>query len=253
MERIGTVERKTRTRVFDEGNFRGFTEYLIESEPGARPAPQAFLVHQAPGWKLATHYHLEEQFQVVVGGGGTLGTHALAPVTLHYTTRETGYGPLVAGEQGLDYLSLRAVTDPGAWYLPESREKMRRGLRKRQATVGPIPVRAGGGLAQEAAACETLIAPDVDGLAAWLVRLPAAGRSIAPPQDCSGGRFHVVVGGSLRVGTDELGTPACIWRDAGDAPLPLHAGAQGLALLVLQYPAAALAPEPQQMPGAAAT
>ena len=80
MERIGTVERKTRTRVFDEGHFRGHTEYLIESEAGPRPAPQAFLVHQRPGWVLPVHYHLEEQFQVVTRGSGRLGRHSVGLV-----------------------------------------------------------------------------------------------------------------------------------------------------------------------------
>jgi hypothetical protein len=129
---------------------------------------------------------------------------------------------------------------------------MRRGLRKRQATVGPIPVRAGGRLAQEHSECETLIAPDDEGLAAWLLRLPADGKSVAPPERSSGGRFHVVVGGTLLMDAGELEPPACIWRDAGDPPLPLHAGAGGLALLVLQYPAAALAPEAQRIAPAAA-
>ncbi|MDB5861382.1 MAG: hypothetical protein JWQ76_5071 [Ramlibacter sp.] len=248
MQRIGTLERKTRTRVFDEGNFHGYTEYLIESEAGQRPAPQAFLVHQQPGWVLPTHFHLEEQFQVVTAGGGTLGSHAIGPITIHYSSREAGYGPLVAGPEGVDYLTLRANTDPGAWYLPESREKMRRGLRKRQATVGPIPVRRCEALAALGnSEVEELIAQDTEGLAAWVLRLPPGGRSTAPAQAASGGRFHVVVGGTLRTADEEVGSPACIWRAADDAPMNLQAGAAGLELLVLQYPAAALDPEPQRM------
>jgi hypothetical protein len=236
--------------VFEEGHFRGYTEYLIESEAGARPAPQAFLVHQAPGWILPTHFHLEEQFQVVTAGGGTLGSHAVAPVTLHYSSREAGYGPLVAGPQGVDYLTLRAVTDPGAWYLPESREKMRRGLRKRQATVGPIPVKRFDALASlPSAQTEVLIAADDEGLAAWVMRLPPNSRSSAPPQVASGGRYHVVVAGSLVDDAEELPPPACIWRSVDDAPMDVQAGAHGLELLVLQYPAAALDPEPQWLTG----
>ncbi|QHE84573.1 hypothetical protein [Hydrogenophaga sp. BPS33] len=248
MERIGHVGQKTRTRRFDEGNFRGYTDYLIESEPGARPAPQAFLVHQAPEWVLPPHFHLEEQFQVVTGGSGTLGKHAVAPITVHYTSRETGYGPLVAGGEGLDYLSLRAVTDPGAWYMPESRGKMRPGLRKWQTTIGPIAV---GSLDVSRAVSpgdvEVLSAPDEHGLAIWLLRLPPDGATTAPPQALGGGRFHVVVGGSLNAAHESLGYGAVVWRDAADAPLHLRAGAQGLALLVLQFPAQALEPEPRRM------
>jgi hypothetical protein len=245
MERIGSVERKTRTRIFDEGNFRGYTDYMIESEPGSRPAPQAFLVHQQPGWVLPTHFHLEEQWQVVVGGGGTLATHVLAPLTLHYSTREAGYGPLTAGPTGLDYLTLRAVTDPGAWYLPESRERMRRGVRKRHVTVGPLPTRDAAALAGLARAeVQEVIAQDDEGLAAWLVRVPPGGQASAPPQQRSGGRYHVVVAGSLLAAGQELLPPACIWRGSDDAPLDLRALAGGAEVLVLQYPEAALAPEP---------
>lgn len=245
MQILGTLERKTRTRIFDEGSFRGHTEYLIESKAGPRPAPQAFLVHQQPGWVLPTHFHLEEQFQVVTAGGGTLGSHAVAPITLHYSSREAGYGPLVAGPQGLDYLTLRAVTDPGAWYLPESRAKMRRGVRKRQATVGPIAVPPGPArMARTVPITADLIAAGTEGLAAWMLHLPPGGQCMAPPQQTSGGRYHVVVGGSLLVDGAEVGPPACIWRGSEDKPLPVHAASQGLDLLVLQYPMAALSPEP---------
>ncbi|VTU45758.1 hypothetical protein SRS16P2_00311 (plasmid) [Variovorax sp. SRS16] len=248
MERIGTVEKKTRTRVFDEGNFRGYTEYLIETEAGPRPAPQAFLVHQQPGWVLPTHFHLEEQFQVVTRGGGTLGAHALDAVSIHYASREAGYGPLVAGADGLDYLTLRTVTDPGAWYLPESREKMRKGLRKRQESVGPVRVSTSASLAELAQpATEVLIASDASGLAAWVVRVPPCGRATAPAQRDSGGRYHVVVSGALATHGELLGPPACVWHSGDEAPMALHAGAAGLEVLVLQYPAFALDPEPQRM------
>ncbi|WP_051953745.1 hypothetical protein [Xenophilus azovorans] len=247
MERIGTVETKTRVRVFDEGNFRGYTEYLIESEPGARPAPQAFLVHQQPGWVLPVHFHLEEQFQVVTAGGGTLGRHALGAITVHYSTREAGYGPLTAGPEGLDYLTLRAVTDPGAWYLPESRPKMRTGLRRRHVTVGPLAMLG----PSELAALPRLevlevITPDAEGLAGWLLRLPPGEHCTAPPQMRSGGRFHVVVGGALAEDTRVLARNACIWRGSEDAPMELRSGPDGAEVLVLQYPEAALEPEPQR-------
>lgn len=245
MERVGTVESKMRTRVFSEGNFRGHTDYLIESEAGTRPAPQAFLVHQAPGWVLPVHFHLEEQFQVVVGGDGVLGKHDIAPLTVHYTSRDSGYGPLVAGAQGLDYLSLRAVTDPGAWYMPESREKMRRGLKKRQTTVGPIAVPAYDAVAMDPTGRVDVLLPlDESGLAAWLLVLPPGGRTQAPSQQASGGRFHVVVRGSLVRPDQGLGENTCIWRGADDAEMDVVAGSHGLSLLVLQFPAQALASEP---------
>lgn len=246
MDCIGTVAARTRMRVFDEGNFRGYTEYLIESEPGPRPAPQAFLVHQQPGWTLPVHYHLEEQFQVVTGGAGTLGRHAIAPLTVHYSTREAGYGPLIAGAEGLHYLTLRAITDPGAWYLPESRARMRTGLRKRQVTVGPLTLLSPSELAAMVEPeVHQVIPAEVDGLAGWLIRLPPGERRTAPEHSASGGRFHVVVGGAvLAPGERRLDRHACVWRDAQAEPLDLLGGSEGAEVLVLQYPAAALDAEP---------
>lgn len=249
MERIGTVEHKTRTRIFDEGEFRGHTEYLIESEPTGRPAPQAFLVHQRPEWVLPPHYHLEEQFQVVTRGGGKLGSHDVGEISIHYTSREAGYGPLIAGPDGLEYLTLRTVTDPGAWYLPGARERMRKGLRKRQATVGPIARLDAAALAAlPQASCEVLIEPDDSGLAAWIVRVPAGGNASAPVHGNGGGRFHVVASGALLRDAQAYGRTSCIWRSDDEPPMPMHAGPEGLEILVLQYPRAALDALPEITP-----
>ena len=138
MLRIGSLGSDTRRRVFNSGEFHGFTDYLIDPVADSCYTPQAFLVHQQPGWVLRTHYHQQEQFQVVVRGGGSLGRHRLKALSVHYASRESGYGPLIAGPDGLDYLTLRSCADPGAQYLPESRQNMRSALQKRQETVGPI-------------------------------------------------------------------------------------------------------------------
>jgi hypothetical protein len=240
MQRVGSVERATRRRVFDTGNFRGYTDYMIETEAGPCPAPQAFLVHQQPDWTLPVHYHLQDQFQVIVRGGGTLGRHKLASVSIHYASREAGYGPLVAGPDGLDYLTLRSMTDPGAWYLPEARANMRQGLRKRQETVGPISRALPAELAmRRSASVEVLIEPDASGLAAWVIRLGPEQSMPAPQHRGGGGRFHVVINGILRYGED-LVAPACVYSSSDDEPLVLASGTAGLEILVLQYPGAAL-------------
>ena len=106
MQRSGNPAAALRRGVFDEGEFRGFTDFLIDPEPGAHPSPQAFLVHQQPGWVLRAHYHRQEQFQVALRGGGMMGRHALNALSVHYTTRESGYGPLSAGPDGLELVAV---------------------------------------------------------------------------------------------------------------------------------------------------
>lgn len=245
MQRIGSLPQKTRTRTFDAGPFRGYTDYLIEGEPGAMPSPQAYLVHQAPNHSLPTHFHREEQFQVVVGGSGKLGAHAIEPLTVHYTSRESAYGPIVAGADGLDYLTLRAVTDAGARYLPEARGELRIGLRKHHAMArarlepqGPAhPV-----------GCQALLEPATEGAGAWLLRLASSAQVATPPQAASGGRFHVVIEGEWTgCGAVPLGPMACVWTDAAEPPLRVQAGAHGLVLLVVQFPASAVQGQAQDL------
>ena len=47
------------------------------------------------------HFHHVDQFQVIVAGGGRLGTHGVEPLAVHYAGAYTAYGPIVAGAQGV--------------------------------------------------------------------------------------------------------------------------------------------------------
>ena len=240
MQLIGSLKSDTRRRVFDSGEFRGFTDYLIDPVVGTGQTPQAFLAHQQAGWTLRTHYHHQEQFQVAVRGGGMLGRHPLEALSVHYASRESGYGPLVAGPVGLDYLTLRSCADMGAQYLPESQSNMRRGLKKRQETIGPIPLTHTESLSrQRQSQLEILIAPDASGLAAWIGRLGPLQTLIAPHHPRSGGRFYVVVAGLLLY-QEPLRPPSCVYAAHDDPPLTLQSGADGLEILILQYPDSAL-------------
>src|SRR5919199_2365261 len=80
--------------------------------------PMAFLVEQSAGSTVQAHFHAANQFQVVIGGSGMLGRHAVAPISVHYVNAFSAYGPLRAGETGLHYFTLRNGYDPGARYVP---------------------------------------------------------------------------------------------------------------------------------------
>lgn len=241
----GSLEERLIHRVFENEKFHGQTEYMIQTEPGDGPAPQAFLATQAPGWTLPVHYHLQEQFQVIVDGGGKLGAHALQPLMVHYASRESGYGPIAAGPHGLKYLTLRAVSDVGAWYLPESRGKMRRNLRKRHLHAGPWLVSGSADLAaRREPLVETVIPPEPEGLAGWFVRL-GPGQSVDEPlHPGGGGRYLIVVSGQMQLTGSSLQRLACTFASPGEPAVPIQAGPGGAEVLVLQYPASALQPLP---------
>ena len=232
---------KTSRSRRDTPQFSGFvTDLILPNEHSSAPRPQAFLVEQVPNWLLPTHYHQEHQFQVVVGGSGRMGASAIELLGVHYASPHAAYGPLVSGEDGLSYLTLRAVHDSGAWYLPDQREHLLLRIPKRHAHGAPALRPTDEALLHLAAPLtETLIEPDAQGLAAWTVSLPAHACVPDPGGEVPhGGRFYVVTRGSLVHGGEPLPGLAVIWVGAQDLFEP-QAGAQGAELVVVQFPLAA--------------
>src|SRR5689334_14715201 len=103
--------------------------------------PMAFLVEQDPGAVTQSHFHQADQFQVIVGGSGDLGTHTIRDVAVHYAGAFTAYGPIRAGADGVTYFTLRNGWDPGARYMPGARAELRqrRGAPHREVTADPLP------------------------------------------------------------------------------------------------------------------
>ena len=236
MIKIGIANVAARMHVAHE-HFTGGRTVLFESAAGETPGPQAFLVEQPPDFRLSTHYHRQEQFQVVVRGSGTLASHPLSAIAVHYSSREAGYGPIVSGSQGLDYLTLRLVSEAGAQYLPEKRDGLRRGLRKSHATVLHTPrVPADASLPPAAHGVVTLIAPRDDGLAAWSSLVPAGQRAEPPGPVGGSGRFHVVVGGAFMLNGTRLPYSAAVYASNDEEDLAFMAIDGPAELLTLQFP-----------------
>lgn len=216
------------------------TEYVPPQfpQPGAEcfPVPQAFSIEQTPGSTSLPHFHDEDQFQVIPAGAGTLGRHAVAGISIHYTNRQTGYGPIVAGENGLTYFTLRQIATKGIWYLGDG-NKPEREAPKRQETAGPIAVKPAAELKSlQTAETEEVIKPHADGLATWLVRVPANATVASPVHPEGTGRYIMVVNGTMQLQGQELTpfTPVFVSHD--EKKFDLVAGAGGLEVLVLQYP-----------------
>ena len=237
-----TLERsRPSRRDVAKTHFVGSVTDLILPDPLLpAPRPQAFLVEQSANWTLPTHFHQEHQFQVFVGGGGSIGNNPIERLAVHYASPHTGYGPLISGDEGISYLTLRAVGDTGAWYLPEQRENLLLRIKKQQVHAMPESYVSADQLkALDAPLRQTLIEPQDSGLAAWLLRLPAQGSAAAPGQaEAGGGRFYVVTQGSLLNAGEEMSALATVFVSSGET-MQLHAGRDGLEVLVLQFPAVA--------------
>lgn len=210
--------------------------YVEGNERNGNELPQGFLVNQPPNTVTRPHFHETNQFQVFVDGDGRFGKKPAAPLTVQYASGHTPYGPIVAGDDGIRYFTLRQRWDPGAKYMPQMRDKLIRG-RQRQALIPDLPLEAPAQLAARTSG-DTLqfLGPEDDGLLGLLLTLPPGGRRRLPPAGEGAGQYHVVVAGSLLADGRTLERWSCQFAFPEDGEIEVHAGDDGLQLLVLRFP-----------------
>jgi hypothetical protein len=213
----------------------------------AEGVPQMLLVEQPePGSELLPHYHASDQFQVFIDGDGLLGKHALAAISVHYTNRYTGYGPIVAGPQGVSYYVLRPAPDPlgpGQYlFRPELREKIKTHPGPKRTFVAdgirPRPeaeLRILSGVERERLFSSPDDAPDA-GTLAELVSIGPGQSFTVPEPALGGGQVLLVLAGSLIGADGALGPRAAVAVTRDDSAITLPAGPGGAQVLLMQYP-----------------
>lgn len=190
--------------------------------------PMAYLVAQAPGSTLQAHFHQADQFQVFVGGSGRIGTHPVRPLTVHFAGAHSPYGPLVAGRDGLQYLTLRRSWDPGAQYMPGSAHKLRDlpGRRHRIHTSQAIDLQR---LAPQAAGtCHVDCLFSEQDMGAWLAAL---GSRASWSASAGSDRFVHVLSGQVQAGSFTLAAGACLFACAAEGELRIAAASPARILL----------------------
>ena len=211
--------------------------FFFPAPPGTR-LPQAFRVEYAPGRVLRTHFHDVDEFQVVVAGSGRLGTHALVPGTVHFARAHTGYGPIVAGPEGLSFLTLRARRDAaGPQLLPEKREELLR-VPEREPWQASCVARFADVSDRPGAVAIHSLQPlhDERGLDAFVVCASPFARTGLPPALGSGGQFVAILKGSAVAGDTEYVATTVGFVSADEPALEVTAGAFGLNALVFNFP-----------------
>lgn len=212
------------------------TEF-IRADPAATPAPHAFLIEQEAGGVVMPHFHEQNQFQIVVNGGGSLGRNAVSPLVVHYAGAHTGYGPITAGPHGLWYFTLRAMLDNGALFVHESRDRLKRGPKKHFHSE-PLPTLDATALAALDRSYSVTVANDDDGMRVEQLHLAPRGELPIGDLAASGGAFVLVTAGHARFEGATLDRLGCAFVQAGDEPGPVRAGEAGAQVLVLQFPRA---------------
>jgi hypothetical protein len=207
-------------------------------EAGEDPdlSPTMFLVEQAPNVSLQSHFHSQNQFQLFVQGSGRIGNHGITPITVHYAGAYTGYGPLIAGAEGVFYFTIRSVFETGAFYMPESRERMARGPKRHLTSDAVAPIDAAALAGLKDIDVQDLIRLQPDLIAAQLIRIPPGRTASGIDPKGSAGQFFVVTGGELVHESGQLNRWEPMFASGDEPPVSLRAGPGGAEVVLLQLP-----------------
>ena len=211
---------------------------------GARDTPDlphAMLLQFDPGRVSHPHFHIVDQFQVLVDGKGSLGRHDLAIYDVHFSRAYTPYGPLIsdAGTGSTFFvLHARSHTDWGSHHLPKERAKLQQ-VPDRQPWQITRP--ASFSLLQPGSASNSLLQAipgikDEYGLAGYTLSMMPNAKTSAPDPSNGEGQYLAVVKGSVLHDGKEHKAPALVFVYPEDGPYRVHAGSAGLEALVLNFP-----------------
>jgi hypothetical protein len=231
-----------RRRAIPVGESVFYKGEWMESGEDPGLSPTVFLAEQPPNYTLETHFHRQNQFQLVVDGSATLGREILAPVTVHYAGAYTGYGPLISGPQGVKYFTIRPVFDTGLIPASQAREKMIRGP-KRHAQVTLGSPWSAIELAQLQHVQDRLAMPVERGLAVRHVRLPPGHSLDLQAIEGSTGLFAFVLAGTAEALGQRLGRWESLFATRDECPT-LTAAEHGAEVVVLHVPPT----EPEYLP-----
>ncbi len=208
----------------------------LETDRNPLLSPTMFLIEQPANSVLPAHFHRENEFQVMVEGAGTIGRHQIGPIMVHYAGAFTGYGPIIAGDQGVKYFTIRSVFEAGAMMVDGDRDRMIRGPKRQVHADAYHPL----GEAVLAARRDTkhvdLIELTAEKLAARVWQLPPGGQLHSFDPKGSSGQFHMVLSGELLRAGEVLREWETVFVSADEPPLLLQAGASGAEVLMLQMP-----------------
>ena len=219
--------------------------------------PHASLNHYDPGRATysGTHFHVRDQFQVVVAGKGRIGRHDLAPYCVHFTRAYTPYGPLVTDGAGLTFMVMRAHLDEGAQHFPEALEQLKSVPDREPWQVTrsvTFPTLQSGTAAADAVLQAVSGLTDDRGLAAYALSMKPNAAVLAPDPARGDGQYLIVVKGSLLHHDKEHKALALVFVEPKEGPFRVHAGPQGLEALVLNFPQVKPRTEDTRAPASAA-
>ncbi len=204
------------------------------------PGPQAVMTEMAAHEEALAHFHAVTQFQIFPAGSGKMGKRDIRSLMVQFKDHHTAYGPIIAGAQGLSFVSLRVKIDesvPVYVRSPDAREKLkpskRRNIFSEPLALSTEPVLQ----FRKEASWEPLFAQQYDdGLNGHMLRLGAGMAVAGPDPRTTGGYYLFVANGSL----DRDGEIYPLWSmvvvERDETAFTIKAGAKGLEAVLMQFP-----------------
>jgi hypothetical protein len=211
-------------------------KYVEGNETNDNGMPQGFLVYQPPGSVTPPHFHETNQFQVFVDGTGSMGKYAAAPLTVQYASGHTPYGPIVAGEEGVRYFTLRQQWDPGAKYMPQSRGKLKKGNQRSRIKANILVHDDTARAVRKTVGVESIFEGELDGLSAGIYYLGEYDNLTLPSPSVTGGQYLVVASGVMMYDGKLFDRWSTIYVTPDEEAFEVQAGSEGLDLLLLEFP-----------------
>jgi rubredoxin len=217
-------------KVHDGSVFR--TDFMRPPNGDQLGEPVAFIAESTPNRVQETHYHIVEQYQVIISGGGTIGRHPLKRLQVHYSRPFTPYA-IVADSQGCSFLTLRPDFDTGAQQFPDAKKKLKLVPNRKPWQMTEMPKFEDKGDVYVHAFSKI---KDENGLASYSIKLKPGARTKAADPKTGGGQFIAITRGSLIYQGKDHKAITIIWVGRDEEPFELVAGAEGLEALVMGFP-----------------
>ena len=174
-----------------------------------------------------------------------MGRIPYTPLSVFYTNKDTGYGPIVAGDAGTSYYVFRPSYSPETsrtWWLhePETRAQITHGGKRmlKATDVGVKPVEELKSLGAPVVERVSGVEPDDPdaGVLAEVVSLGPNTQYAGIHPKSGGGQVYLVLGGSLVHDGEVLGARSSIAVTLDEKPIAFSSGGEGVQVLVMQYP-----------------
>jgi rubredoxin len=230
------VENPRLQRNLANGQFAWRTDFIKRPEDKSVDTPMAFLAEGSANRVLRVHFHEVDQFQVIYNGAGAMGKHPVGPGAVHFSRAYTPYGPISYSDKGLGFITLRAHRDPGAQYLPESREVLDKVANRTPWQITAFPdfnINPG----ERGVAMKALDGlKGNDGLAGFSVKMNAGAKAYAPDPSKGDGQYILVMKGGILHEDKIKKDLTVIWVGKNDGPFELVAGPDGMEGIILNFP-----------------